>query len=76
MTNILRPDILQGIETRAESVFRKCAESVGGYLDVYVRRFSTYFGILTDANEGDTTLLCTGLCIPLSVQSYGDRYSE
>ncbi|TVY39378.1 putative sterigmatocystin biosynthesis P450 monooxygenase [Lachnellula occidentalis] len=36
MTNIVRPEIVQGIETRAESVLSKCKESMGGYLDVYV----------------------------------------
>lgn len=36
MTNIVRPEIIQGIQARAESVLSKCKESMGGYLDVYV----------------------------------------
>ncbi|TVY44849.1 putative sterigmatocystin biosynthesis P450 monooxygenase [Lachnellula subtilissima] len=36
MTNVVRPDIIKGIEARAESVISKCKESTGGYLDVYV----------------------------------------
>jgi cytochrome P450 len=36
MTNVLRPEMLQGIQDRAMSVAEKCKASMGSYLDVYV----------------------------------------
>jgi len=36
MTNVVRPEITQGIQARAMSVVKQCSESIGSYLDVYV----------------------------------------
>lgn len=36
MTNIIKPEIMEGIEIRANSVIEKCKASAGSYLDVYV----------------------------------------
>lgn len=36
MTNVVRPDILNGIAIRASSVVKKCESSIGRYLDIYV----------------------------------------
>lgn len=36
MTNVVRPEMLDGIQKRAMSVVKKCETSVGSYHDVYV----------------------------------------
>ncbi|KAB8235121.1 cytochrome P450 [Aspergillus alliaceus] len=36
MTNVVRPEIVQGIQDRAASVVEKCKASLGSYLDVYI----------------------------------------
>jgi hypothetical protein len=60
MTNIVRPDIIQGVEARAESVLRKCTESIGSYLDVYVS--SRYFNkVDVSLTEAQVTLHCYAL---------------
>ncbi|PNS19528.1 Isotrichodermin C-15 hydroxylase [Sphaceloma murrayae] len=35
MTNIARPDVLEGIAARAAAVVSKCRDSIGGHLDAY-----------------------------------------
>lgn len=36
MTNVVRPEVTDGIRERAASVVKQCANSIGGHLDAYV----------------------------------------